>query len=746
MTIDISNNNPRINYSVAGGVTQTSFAVPFEFFDDADVNVYVDEVLKTITTDYTVSGGSGSTGTIIMSVTGPATVSLTRDTVIERTTDFTAGVDINRAALNTQLDILTAIAADNKDYVERAIRVKDTEVAPNLILPSIAERADKLLSFDTEGAVSTQSAADLLTGAVLGANYTKASHTGNGSTVAFSTTSSAGSKNNIQVYIDGVYQNKDTFSISGATLTFSEAPPLNSAIEFIVGNAVASITGDADSITYTQGGTSSQQRTLEAKLQDFVSVKDFGAVGNGVADDTAAIQAAIDAAELVNSSVYFPAGTYKITAGLVVDNTIKLFGDTTEGSIISNTTNDIVAITIDSAGRNADRCVIENLRINHEAATKYAIVIGDAPFAYLQNVRIECNSTGFGGVLFGDEVTPNSAKDAYLGTMRHCRVWAFINTGIRVNSTGSLWHFDQCHVSSTVANTTGLLISKEGVRVTGGQYGSGSNGIPIHAYNYAGEAQGPTIDGCVMEDPAGAGDYGIVIDGDSPFVGTNIVNISANFSSLASLSTLVKFANSRYGRLMYPRIVNPTASSARLVEWDGGISNEVYVDYQAATADIAYTSGSNPIKFVTGVVSRANVSNVTTASGVTTEIVGHVTDMPTDFTTTHNGTAWNYHHAALSDDTATSFTPPSTMGIITIMNDDEPSTFGTVAYRTDTPLISLLSGGADLEVTTGALTGTTGNNLKVTVSVNSADGKIYIEARKGASNITALVQSTVYGV
>ena len=62
MTIDISNNNPRINYSVAAGVTQTSFAVPFEFFDDADLNVYVNSVLKTITTDYTVSGGDGSTG------------------------------------------------------------------------------------------------------------------------------------------------------------------------------------------------------------------------------------------------------------------------------------------------------------------------------------------------------------------------------------------------------------------------------------------------------------------------------------------------------------------------------------------------------------------------------------------------------------------------------------------------------------------------------------------------------------
>lgn len=70
------------------------------------------------------------------------------------------------------------------------------------------------------------------------------------------------------------------------------------------------ITSNAVNVVYDPAGTGAVATTVQAKLRETVSVKDFGAVGNGVADDTAAFLAAMTAAY----SVYVPEGTYKVDA------------------------------------------------------------------------------------------------------------------------------------------------------------------------------------------------------------------------------------------------------------------------------------------------------------------------------------------------------------------------------------------------------------------------------------------------
>lgn len=70
------------------------------------------------------------------------------------------------------------------------------------------------------------------------------------------------------------------------------------------------------------------------KPNEFVSVVDFGAVGDGVTDDTAAIQEAITAA--YNNSLYIPAGTYIISSRLDITDSIKIYGDGMDASILKS--------------------------------------------------------------------------------------------------------------------------------------------------------------------------------------------------------------------------------------------------------------------------------------------------------------------------------------------------------------------------------------------------------------------------
>ena len=65
--------------------------------------------------------------------------------------------------------------------------------------------------------------------------------TGDDSTVAFTLSVDPGDENNTRVFIDGVYQSKSNYSVSGTTLTFSTAPPTGTAVEVEIGNRVVTL-------------------------------------------------------------------------------------------------------------------------------------------------------------------------------------------------------------------------------------------------------------------------------------------------------------------------------------------------------------------------------------------------------------------------------------------------------------------------------------------------------------------------
>jgi len=113
---------------------------------------------------------------------------------------------------------------------------------------------------------------------------------------------------------------------------------------------------NAEEVVYDPPFTGAAQTNVEAKLSQTVSVKDFGAVGDGVTDDTAAIQAAIDALPNNNAALIFPAGVYKISSQITIDG-FRDSSFTFEGSLLTNATQTGVQLS------NLNRCTITGVDV-----------------------------------------------------------------------------------------------------------------------------------------------------------------------------------------------------------------------------------------------------------------------------------------------------------------------------------------------------------------------------------------------
>ena len=92
--------------------------------------------------------------------------------------------------------------------------------------------------------------------------------------------------------------------------------------------ATGNVTLSGLSFTQFGGGVA---RTIDSKLKDVVSVKDFGAVGDGTVNDTSALQNAFSSGA---KNIYLPTGTYKVLAQLTLPINVSLYGDGPAASII----------------------------------------------------------------------------------------------------------------------------------------------------------------------------------------------------------------------------------------------------------------------------------------------------------------------------------------------------------------------------------------------------------------------------
>jgi hypothetical protein len=120
------------------------------------------------------------------------------------------------------------------------------------------------------------------------------------------------------------------------------------------GNPVAvALEGSMAAPDFTPSGTGAATRTAHAKFSDFVSVKDFGAVGDGVNDDTAAIQNALSA----HDAVFVPAGEYLVSGTITLTQRQSLIG-CGQRSVIKANDDDFNVLELTE-----DFITVQNLRI-----------------------------------------------------------------------------------------------------------------------------------------------------------------------------------------------------------------------------------------------------------------------------------------------------------------------------------------------------------------------------------------------
>lgn len=195
-------------------------------------------------------------------------------------------------------------------------------------------------------------------------------------------------------------------------------------------------------------------RVYNESAERGLNVKWFGAVGDGVSDDTTAIQNAINSLVTSHGTVYFPRGNYKHT-GITLTSGISLIGESWDNTKLINTsaTNDSISIQgagmvwpenyqisnlfITSNAISGDtRCAINNyinrnFKYDHVRISNHGIGLKEKGSWYSEHIMLDIANCDKGIFIPAYSIpgTPNSFTDCII---RECRVGLNIETGIDV--------------------------------------------------------------------------------------------------------------------------------------------------------------------------------------------------------------------------------------------------------------------------------------------------------------------------
>lgn len=237
----------------------------------------------TLTTDYTVSLNSdqdSSPGGSITLVAGAlATIYklvITSDIGNLQPTILTNQGGFYPEVINDSLDRATIQIQQMAEDLTRSIKTPISDGSLNMELPTAAQRANSFLAFDATGEPIVQVASS----SAAPTSITRQVFSGTGSQTLFTLASDpGGAGNSAQVFIGGVYQQRNTYTIAGTALTFNQAPVAQTnnieVVNFLIGSGsngvgIVTLTGEV-----TGSGTGTVPATIAADSVTFAKMQNI---------------------------------------------------------------------------------------------------------------------------------------------------------------------------------------------------------------------------------------------------------------------------------------------------------------------------------------------------------------------------------------------------------------------------------------------------------------------------------------
>lgn len=222
-----------------------------------------------------------------------------------------------------------------------------------------------------------------------------------------------------------------------------------------------------------------QRATLGVNKALFVNVMDYGANGGGTVDDTAAIQAAVNAVSVSGGTVFLPAGTYKISSAITINNShVRLMGGGKGNTTINQITASVSAITAPST---LVKIGVSDMTVSGNGGTGnsglYLSGVSNSEFINLliDGFEYGVKYTQCGNITFDSVYSSNcdygffvpyegDGSNFWSWTVRFVNCYATLCTdGWRINNTADLF-FDTC---IAVTNTgKGFNIGADNVGAT----------------------------------------------------------------------------------------------------------------------------------------------------------------------------------------------------------------------------------------------------------------------------------------